>query len=140
MSQLKARLLCLEERGTLGFKDMFAKMLLAWGMVVFCLTLLGHSQDPLGTEVFNMPSDLRKTSSLNDGDAKVYLDPLADLGRIWMGEGHLSSNYLVELCPAEVLRGVGDPLLQQGATVGAKVLPGPRQEALVDRNHLLIVG
>ena len=80
MSQLKARLLCLEERGTMGFKEMFAKMLLAWGMVVFCLTLLGHSQDqdPLGTEIFNMPSDLRRTSSLDDGDAKVYLDPMAD--------------------------------------------------------------
>jgi hypothetical protein len=62
----------------MGFKEMFAKMLLAWGMVVFCLTLLGHSQDPLGTEVFNMPSDLRKTSSLDDDDAKVYLYPMAD--------------------------------------------------------------
>jgi hypothetical protein len=78
MSQLKACLLSRQERGTLGFKDMFAKMLLACGIVVFCLTLVGHSQDPLGTEVFNMPSDLRRTSSLNDGNAKVYLDPMAD--------------------------------------------------------------
>jgi hypothetical protein len=78
MSQLKAHLLCLGGREALGFKEMFAKMLLAWGMAVLCLTLLGHSQDPLGTEMFNMPSDLRRTSSLDDGDAKVYLDPMAD--------------------------------------------------------------
>jgi hypothetical protein len=77
VSQLKVRLLCLKERGAPGFKDMFAKMLLAWGMAVLCLTVLGHSQDPLGTEVFNMPSDLRRTSSLDDGDTIFYPDPLS---------------------------------------------------------------
>ena len=76
-SQLKACLLSRQVRGVLGFKDMFAKMLLAWGIIVFCLTILGHSQDPLGIEAFDMPSDLRGTGSLNGGGAVVYPDPLS---------------------------------------------------------------
>ncbi len=58
---------------------MFAKMLLTWGLLVLCLTVQGESQyDPLGTDIFTIPTDLRRTSSLDDNDERVYLDPMAD--------------------------------------------------------------
>ncbi len=57
---------------------MFAKMLVAWAVIALCLTIQAESQyDPLGTDIYNIPTDLRRTSSLDD-DQKVYIDPRAD--------------------------------------------------------------
>ncbi len=58
---------------------MFAKILVIWTVVVLCSTILAESQyDPLGTDIFYIPDDLRRTSSLSDGGQKVYFDPYAD--------------------------------------------------------------
>jgi hypothetical protein len=58
---------------------MFAKMLLAWGILVLCLIPQAESQyDPLGTDIFTVPNDLRRTNSLGDNYERVYLDPMAD--------------------------------------------------------------
>jgi hypothetical protein len=58
---------------------MFAKMLLAWGILVLCLIPQAESQyDPLGTDIFTVPNDLRRTSSLGDNYERMYLDPTAD--------------------------------------------------------------
>jgi hypothetical protein len=57
---------------------MFAKMLVSWVVMALCLTLQAESQyDPLGTDIYKIPTDLRRTSSLDD-DQKVYIDPRAD--------------------------------------------------------------
>ena len=54
-------------------------MLFAWEILVLCLTVLAEAQyDPLGTDIFTTPTDLRRTSSLGDNDERVYLDPMAD--------------------------------------------------------------
>lgn len=58
---------------------MFAKMLVTWAALVICLTAQADSQyDPLGTDIFTIPTDLRKIGSLDDLDKKVYLDPYTD--------------------------------------------------------------
>jgi hypothetical protein len=58
---------------------MFGKMLLACGILVLCLIPQAESQyDPLGTDIFTIPNDLRRTSSLGDNYERVYLDPMAD--------------------------------------------------------------
>lgn len=57
---------------------MFAKMLVAWAVIVLCLTVQAESKyDPLGTDIYNIPTDLRRTSSLDD-DQKIYIDPKSD--------------------------------------------------------------
>jgi hypothetical protein len=56
---------------------MFAKILLTWAALVICLTAQAESQyDPLGTEIFTKPNDMRRTASLDD--QKVYSNPDAD--------------------------------------------------------------
>lgn len=53
-------------------------MLVSWVVMALCLTLQAESQyDPLGTDIYKIPTDLRRTSSLDD-DQKVYIDPQAD--------------------------------------------------------------
>jgi hypothetical protein len=55
---------------------MIAKMLLIWGVAALSLTVLAQSQyDPL-SDPYVIPTDPRRTTSLDDG--KVYLDPAAD--------------------------------------------------------------
>lgn len=57
---------------------MFVKMLVAWAVIALCLTIQAESQyDPLGTDIYNIPTDLRRTSSLDD-DQKAYIDPQKD--------------------------------------------------------------
>jgi hypothetical protein len=56
---------------------MFAKMFLAWTVLVICMTLQAQAQyDPLASDIFTLPDEMRKTSSL--GTEKVYVDPNAD--------------------------------------------------------------
>jgi hypothetical protein len=56
---------------------MFAKMLIAWAVIVICLSVQGQSQyDPLGNDIFILPDDMRRTSSLDT--QKIYIDPHAD--------------------------------------------------------------
>jgi hypothetical protein len=58
---------------------MFAKKLLAWGILVLCLIPQAESQyDPFGTDIFTAPKDLRRLSSPGDNYELVYLDPMAD--------------------------------------------------------------
>jgi hypothetical protein len=55
---------------------MFAKMLLAWAAIVMCMSVQGQAQyDPLGSDIFTLPDDMRRTSSLN---SEKYFDPRAD--------------------------------------------------------------
>jgi len=57
---------------------MFVKMLLAWAVIALCLTIQAESQyDPLATDIYKIPTDLRRTNSLDD-DQKVYIDPKSD--------------------------------------------------------------
>ncbi len=56
---------------------MSAKMLLAWAALVICLTVQGQAQyDPLASDIFTLPDDMRRTSSLDT--QIVYFDPYAD--------------------------------------------------------------
>ncbi len=56
---------------------MFAKMLLAWATIVLALVVQGQAQyDPLGSDIFTLPDDMRRTSSLDA--QKIYIDPNAD--------------------------------------------------------------
>ena len=56
---------------------MYAKTLMAWAAVVLALVMPGQAQyDPLGSDIFTLPDDMRKTSSLDA--QKIYLDPNAD--------------------------------------------------------------
>ena len=58
---------------------MHAKMLVAWAAIVICLSVSvqGQSQqDPLGSDIFTLPEDMRRTSSQDA--PKVYIDPNAD--------------------------------------------------------------
>ena len=56
---------------------MFAKMLIAWAAIVMCLSVQGQSQyDPLGSDIFTLPDDMRRTSSLDT--QIVYIDPNKD--------------------------------------------------------------
>jgi hypothetical protein len=58
---------------------MYAKMLMAWAAIVICLSVSvqGQSQyDPLGSDIFTLPHDMRQTSSQDA--PKVYIDPNAD--------------------------------------------------------------
>jgi hypothetical protein len=58
-----------------GF-DMFAKMLMAWAALVMVLTVQSQAQyDPLGSDIFTLPDDMRRTSSL---DTIKYFDSKAD--------------------------------------------------------------
>ena len=60
-----------------GFDQMFVKMLVAWAAIVICLSVQGQSQyDPLGSNIFILPDDMRRTSSLDP--QKIYIDPNAD--------------------------------------------------------------
>ncbi len=55
---------------------MSAKMLAAWAAIVICLSVQGQSQyDPLGSDIFTLPDDIRRTSSL---DTLKYFDPNPD--------------------------------------------------------------
>jgi len=55
---------------------MFAKMLVAWAATVLCLSVPGQSQyDPLGSDIFTLPEDMRRTGSL---DTLNYFDSKAD--------------------------------------------------------------
>jgi hypothetical protein len=56
---------------------MFAKMLVAWAAIIICLSVQGRSQyDPLGSDIFTLPDDMRQTSRLDT--QKLYYDPNAD--------------------------------------------------------------
>ena len=56
---------------------MYAKMLMAWAAIVICVSVQGQSQyDPLGSDIFALPHDMRRTSSQDA--PKVYIDPNAD--------------------------------------------------------------
>jgi hypothetical protein len=56
---------------------MFAKMFVAWAAFVICLALQAQAQyDPLASDIFTLPEDMRTTSSL--GAPRVYVDPNAD--------------------------------------------------------------
>jgi len=56
---------------------MYAKMLMAWAAIVICLSVQGQSQyDPLGSDIFTLPHDMRQTSSQDA--PKVYIDPNVD--------------------------------------------------------------
>lgn len=56
---------------------MFAKMLVAWAVLVMCLTLQAQSQyDPLASDIFTLPDDMRRTSSLDT--QRIYINPIAD--------------------------------------------------------------
>lgn len=56
---------------------MFAKMLVAWAALVICLTVQAQAQyDPLASDIFTLPDDMRKTSSLNTQN--IYLNPYVD--------------------------------------------------------------
>jgi len=56
---------------------MFAKMLVAWAALVMCLTLQAQAQyDPLASDIFTLPDDMRRTSSLDT--QRIYIDPIAD--------------------------------------------------------------
>jgi hypothetical protein len=56
---------------------MFAKMLIAWAVIVMCLSVQGQSQiDPLASDIFTLPEDLRRTSSLNAQE--IYINPNTD--------------------------------------------------------------
>lgn len=61
-------------------KNMFAKMIVTWAVIIILLTVQSMSQyDPLGSDIFTIPTDLRKTSGLDDsGEMVYYLDPYAD--------------------------------------------------------------
>jgi hypothetical protein len=55
---------------------MFAKMLMAWAALVMVLTVQSQAQyDPLGSDIFTLPDDMRRTSSL---DTLKYFDSKAD--------------------------------------------------------------
>ena len=55
---------------------MFAKMLVAWAALVMVLTVQSQAQyDPLGSDIFTLPDDMRRTSSL---DTLKYIDSKAD--------------------------------------------------------------
>ncbi|MBN1234667.1 MAG: hypothetical protein JW999_01300 [Methanotrichaceae archaeon] len=56
---------------------MFAKMLIAWAAIVMCLSLQAQSQyDPLASDIFTMPGEMRRTSSPDT--QIVYIDPNKD--------------------------------------------------------------
>lgn len=58
---------------------MYAKMLVAWAAIVICLSVSVQGQpqqDPLGSDIFTLPDDMRRTSSQDA--PKVYIDPNAD--------------------------------------------------------------
>jgi len=56
---------------------MFAKMLIAWAAIVICLSVQGQSQiDPLASDIFTLPEDMRRTSSQDT--QTVHIDPYAD--------------------------------------------------------------
>ncbi|MDQ1261039.1 MAG: hypothetical protein QG575_220 [Euryarchaeota archaeon] len=55
---------------------MSAKMLLAWATIVMCLSVQGQAQyDPLGSDIFTLPDDMRRTSS---PDSETYFNSKAD--------------------------------------------------------------
>lgn len=53
-----------------------AKVLLALWLLVLCLAAPASSQDPLGLDVYKTPSDLKRSSSLDDGEP-LPADPLS---------------------------------------------------------------
>jgi hypothetical protein len=56
---------------------MFAKMLVAWAALVMCLTLQAQAQyDPLASDIFTLPDDMRRTSSLDT--QRIYIDSIVD--------------------------------------------------------------
>ena len=55
---------------------MSVKMLVAWAALVMVLTAQSQAQyDPLGSDIFTLPDDMRRTNSL---DALKYFDSRAD--------------------------------------------------------------
>jgi len=55
---------------------MSVKMLVAWAALVMVLTVQSQAQyDPLGSDIFTLPDDMRRTNSL---DALKYFDSKAD--------------------------------------------------------------
>jgi hypothetical protein len=55
---------------------MFAKMLVAWAALVMVLSVQSQAQyDPLGSDIFTLPDEMRWTSSL---DTLRYFDSIAD--------------------------------------------------------------
>ena len=55
---------------------MSVKMLVAWTALVMVLTVQSQAQyDPLGSDIFTLPDDMRRTNSL---DALKYFDSKAD--------------------------------------------------------------
>lgn len=55
---------------------MYAKTLMAWAVTVLALIVPGQAQyDPLGSDIFTLPDDMSRTSSL---DALKYFDSRAD--------------------------------------------------------------
>ncbi len=56
---------------------MFAKMLVAWAALVICLTVQAQAQyDPLASDIFTLPDDMRRTSSLDTQN--IYINPYVD--------------------------------------------------------------
>lgn len=56
---------------------MFTKMLVAWAALVICLTVQAQAQyDPLASDIFTLPDDMRRTSSLNAQN--IYINPYVD--------------------------------------------------------------
>jgi hypothetical protein len=60
-----------------GLDQMSAKMLTAWAALVICMTVQAQAQyDPLASDIFTLPDDMRRTSSLNTQN--IYINPYAD--------------------------------------------------------------
>ena len=54
-----------------------AKMLMAWAALVICMTVQAQAQyDPLASDIFTLPDDMRRTGSLDT--QIIYFDPYAD--------------------------------------------------------------
>ena len=56
---------------------MFAKTLMAWAALMICMTVQAQAQyDPLASDIFNLPDDMRRTNSLDAQE--VFIDPFVD--------------------------------------------------------------
>lgn len=61
----------------MGVYQMFAKMFVAWTALVIFMTLQAQAQyDPLASDIFTLPEDMKRTGSLDV--PRVYVDPNAD--------------------------------------------------------------
>ncbi len=59
---------------------MFAKMLVAWAALLMCLTQAQAQYDPLASDIFTLPDDMRRTSNMDA--QRIYIDPIMDPLRI----------------------------------------------------------